>query len=268
MCIIKQKYFIDNSSLNILHETKILTMSQIVSCIFGLHLVPYILVGLHSQTDTKRTVSADGRPITVPDVKFQLSFMHDEEHGNNVMQLGVLLFYSFSMFSMYLLNKTISEQTKITHFLFRSVIGLFLGVAFFYIIAVIFGAPIMQLMLQTVTWGVVQSIFVIVPLASARSFDISVWQRVYALNDSRTSFELCSSWGGIGSIIGAWLGACLIPLDWDEPWQKWPITLIHGGTFGFVIGHTCAYFRVKSLLKESGHENSFQKTFLIPKTKM
>ncbi|KAF4519911.1 hypothetical protein B566_EDAN008287 [Ephemera danica] len=25
------------------------------------------------------------------------------------------------------------------------------------------------------------------------------------------------------SLLGAWLGACFIPLDWDRPWQEWPI---------------------------------------------
>ena len=28
-----------------------------------------------------------------------------------------------------------------------------------------------------------------------------------------------SYWGAIGTVIGAWLGAVPIPLDWDRDWQ-------------------------------------------------
>ena len=29
--------------------------------------------------------------------------------------------------------------------------------------------------------------------------------------------------GGWGASLGAWCGAMVIPLDWDRPWQKWPV---------------------------------------------
>jgi phosphatidylinositol glycan class F len=35
-----------------------------------------------------------------------------------------------------------------------------------------------------------------------------------------------------GTIIGAWLGAIPIPLDWDRWWQRWPITCLISSTFG------------------------------------
>ena len=31
-----------------------------------------------------------------------------------------------------------------------------------------------------------------------------------------------------GAVSGAWLGAIPIPLDWDRPWQIWPLTCVLG----------------------------------------
>ncbi|XP_067123121.1 uncharacterized protein PIG-F isoform X2 [Centruroides vittatus] len=41
----------------------------------------------------------------------------------------------------------------------------------------------------------------------------------------------------IGTIIGAWCGAFVIPLDWDRPWQEWPIPCSVGAVLGCSVGH-------------------------------
>ncbi|PSN45698.1 hypothetical protein C0J52_11949 [Blattella germanica] len=35
------------------------------------------------------------------------------------------------------------------------------------------------------------------------------------------------------TLFGAWLGAFVIPLDWDRPWQEWPIPCSTGAMLGF-----------------------------------
>jgi phosphatidylinositol glycan class F len=40
----------------------------------------------------------------------------------------------------------------------------------------------------------------------------------------------------VGALLGAWLGAVPIPLDWDREWQKWPVTVITGAYGGYVVG--------------------------------
>lgn len=252
----------------VLHHTLLFALSQIASCLLGLHVLPQFIVGLHSQSATKTVASAVGKPIKVPDVHFQLASAHDKDHGSNVIQLGILLFYTCSMFSMYLLCTSISEQSTPALFVFRSVVGVLVGIPLFYVSAVLFGAPVFELLPQTMMWSVIQSMFVLLPLAAAQHFDLQVWKRVYALNDARTAFEMCASWGGIGSMVGAWSGACLIPLDWDAPWQKWPIPLIYGGSVGFVVGHVCAYLRVKFLLQQEEKLNSvFHRKFVMKRGK-
>lgn len=39
------------------------------------------------------------------------------------------------------------------------------------------------------------------------------------------------------TLMGCWLGAIPIPLDWDEPWQKWPLTCVISTVGGAVAGH-------------------------------
>jgi len=38
------------------------------------------------------------------------------------------------------------------------------------------------------------------------------------------------------SIVGALFGSAAIPLDWDRPWQAWPVPCCFGATLGYTIG--------------------------------
>lgn len=42
----------------------------------------------------------------------------------------------------------------------------------------------------------------------------------------------------LGTIIGAWIGAIPIPLDWDRDWQKWPVTVVTGAYMGWAVGRS------------------------------
>lgn len=39
------------------------------------------------------------------------------------------------------------------------------------------------------------------------------------------------------SLIGAWVGAFVIPLDWDRLWQNWPISCCIGAALGYAVAH-------------------------------
>lgn len=41
-----------------------------------------------------------------------------------------------------------------------------------------------------------------------------------------------------GTLIGAYLGAVPIPLDWDRDWQRWPVTVHVGACIGLALGGT------------------------------
>lgn len=38
------------------------------------------------------------------------------------------------------------------------------------------------------------------------------------------------------TIFGAWCGAYPLALDWDRPWQAWPLTPAIGAILGYILG--------------------------------
>lgn len=40
----------------------------------------------------------------------------------------------------------------------------------------------------------------------------------------------------IGAILGTWAGVIPLALDWDRPWQAYPLTPAFGMLVGYAIG--------------------------------
>ena len=65
-------------------------------------------------------------------------------------------------------------------------------------------------------------------------------RRIVVDGDVRTPREVGARAAAFGACLGAWFGALPIPLDWDRPWQKWPVSVVRGMTFGHLVGATSA----------------------------
>ncbi|TDH68267.1 hypothetical protein CCR75_004516 [Bremia lactucae] len=72
------------------------------------------------------------------------------------------------------------------------------------------------------------------PLALHLGFAPHKWLRLLLKLRVSNSQELYLVSSSIGAMLGAYVGAFPIPLDWDRPWQQWPLTCI----YGTIIGHT------------------------------
>eukprot|EP01101_Sappina_pedata_P002351 TRINITY_DN12595_c0_g1_i1.p1 TRINITY_DN12595_c0_g1~~TRINITY_DN12595_c0_g1_i1.p1 ORF type:complete len:355 (-),score=64.48 TRINITY_DN12595_c0_g1_i1:38-1078(-) len=46
------------------------------------------------------------------------------------------------------------------------------------------------------------------------------------------------SWVAVG---GAWIGGCMLPLDWPSPWLAWPVPSIMGAAIGHFVGLALAF---------------------------
>ncbi|KAF8624692.1 hypothetical protein AX17_007023 [Amanita inopinata Kibby_2008] len=66
------------------------------------------------------------------------------------------------------------------------------------------------------------------------------WTRLYAEISLRNSIERALVYPVLGALAGSWLGAIPIALDWDRPWQAWPLTPAFGAIAGFMIGSLSA----------------------------
>ena len=55
----------------------------------------------------------------------------------------------------------------------------------------------------------------------------------------RSGADVRARGGAWGAFIGAWAGAATIPLDWERPWQRWPVSVVRGICAGKLAG-VCA----------------------------
>jgi phosphatidylinositol glycan class F len=111
-------------------------------------------------------------------------------------------------------------------------LALFPGTVLLYALLVLFGAPLTTHHAHTILLAAHMSLLAIFPLCYAHGVDRRAWWEISA-------FMLPGDdvWGGaVGTMVGAWLGAIPIPLDWDREWQKWPVTILTGAYLGWVVG--------------------------------
>lgn len=113
-----------------------------------------------------------------------------------------------------------------------------------YATTVLVGAPILAYTPETVLFAVHLSLLILDPLLVEFKFDFARLRAIFGTNASvrmLLSNQVVAL--SICGLVGAWMGVLPIPLDWDRPWQAWPVTLIAGtyvGTFvGGVISLAC-----------------------------
>jgi phosphatidylinositol glycan class F len=97
------------------------------------------------------------------------------------------------------------------------------------------------------------------PLFYAHGVNGDAWAAIATLGR-----PLDDSFGGLwGGVIGAWLGAVPIPLDWDCDWQRWPVTILcglYGGyALGKLVGGTVGYgYKINSMRLEDAIEGEME----------
>ncbi|KAJ6249630.1 phosphatidylinositol-glycan biosynthesis class f protein-related [Anaeramoeba flamelloides] len=58
----------------------------------------------------------------------------------------------------------------------------------------------------------------------------------YVRNEIGINLEVVVSVCWLSTLVGCWVGAIPIPLDWGEKWQNWPFTCYFGSLFGYSLG--------------------------------
>lgn len=104
----------------------------------------------------------------------------------------------------------------------------------YYVISVLFGAPILELQEDTLRFALLMATLTTVPLCLAFGYNttsIALLELTTRNPDSRLGIY---QRGVCLVIFGAWLGAVVIPLDWDRPWQQWPIPCSAGAVFALL----------------------------------
>jgi len=121
----------------------------------------------------------------------------------------------------------------------------------YFALVVLFGAPYSSHIQHTLLLSVLLSLltayvpaYVLPPPRQDSSTSSLVlryqWTRLFSEFSTRTDLERILVYPAIGALIGAWAGAAPIALDWDRPWQAWPLTPAYGAVFGYIAGSYAA----------------------------
>jgi phosphatidylinositol glycan class F len=108
------------------------------------------------------------------------------------------------------------------------------GTGLFYVLATFFGASLAQYKIRTLLLSLLLSILVLWTPAFALGLPFRIrpslalsepqyarWVRIFASHKplATSSAETHLLYSSGGAILGAWVGAFPIALDWDRPWQ-------------------------------------------------
>ncbi|XP_001187877.2 phosphatidylinositol-glycan biosynthesis class F protein [Strongylocentrotus purpuratus] len=117
---------------------------------------------------------------------------------------------------------------------------LFFSSIAFHIVAVLYGAPFTETVTETAMFGVLLTTLVTLPTLCVLGTNLECYSRLIGSRRPHPGIETCLAYIVVFSLLGAWLGAFPIPLDWDRPWQKWPVSCSIGALSGHTLGLTAS----------------------------
>ncbi|CAL1709744.1 unnamed protein product [Somion occarium] len=117
----------------------------------------------------------------------------------------------------------------------------------FSIVIILYGAPLNSHLLRTYLLGLLVALLSVfsaaytlgVPSLGSDTESLVrrlTWIRLFAELSPRTPVERAILYPAIGTVLGCWVGAIPIGLDWERPWQAWPLTPAYGAVSGYIVG--------------------------------
>ncbi|KAG8857064.1 hypothetical protein FRB96_005994 [Tulasnella sp. 330] len=117
-----------------------------------------------------------------------------------------------------------------------------------YVLLVLFGAPLTSHCVQTFLLSTLLSLLCVytpayalgMPSWSATTSSAFMhrlnYVRLFSEVSIRTHLDRALVYPILGTLVGCWLGAIPLPLDWDRPWQAWPLVPAYMAILGHIVG--------------------------------
>lgn len=123
-----------------------------------------------------------------------------------------------------------SELMKSFGFLICAAFAFFVGI-------ILFGAPILDKHEETLNLAVLLTLLTTFPLVTYAGVEEALQLLLGVKNYSKgTVIEMFVN-NAILTVCGGWIGAVVIPLDWNTPWQEWPIPCYLGVIGGYLLSN-------------------------------
>lgn len=114
----------------------------------------------------------------------------------------------------------------------------------FFIGIILFGAPVLDCHEETLMLSALLTLLTVFPLIAYTGVESSVQLLFGVRSYSKDTIIDMLITNALLSVCGAWLGAIVIPLDWNTPWQQWPIPCYLGAIGGYLLANVLTVLKV------------------------
>ncbi|KAI8066437.1 GPI biosynthesis protein Pig-F [Gongronella butleri] len=119
----------------------------------------------------------------------------------------------------------------------KALIVTLIATGIFHVVLVLFGASIAHEVYNTLLFAAYLAVITV--MAAFQTLSPSsgqIWVKVYLQHAPTTIHEIYAYTQVICALIGSWVGAIVLPLDWETDWQKWPISCVVSTFLGHLVG--------------------------------
>lgn len=141
---------------------------------------------------------------------------------------------------------------EIFKFLIASVVTTFV----YYVIVILFGCPLLTHHEETIMLTITLTSLTLIPASLHLGVDESVAVLTGAPLETSNVLVEAVQRNIKATLLGSWLGATVIPLDWNRPWQAWPIPCITGALLGYMIAHFVTLVKMLPVLRKRKNYSS------------
>ncbi|XP_052768915.1 phosphatidylinositol-glycan biosynthesis class F protein-like [Mya arenaria] len=169
--------------------------------------------------------------------------------------LAVFCLMLHSLLEMFMFTATDRHTLKPVAFLkacFKGAVLMLISVVLFHCIFVLFGAAFFENTAETFHLALVVGSTSVAPAIIHLGTSVDKWLKVFIFQSSDQCVETMVFYTSVCSVLGVWLGALPIPLDWDRPWQVWPITCVLGTVLGHCAGLLLSAIQIACQISSTG----------------
>lgn len=122
---------------------------------------------------------------------------------------------------------------------------LMIFVVVFIVVCILMGAPYHQHYEETLALSILLTSLTILPICLFLGPSKTVQYLFYDTFELSSTFDIWQlellQYNAFGTLVGAWAGSVVAPLDWDRPWQAYPIGNIVGAVLGFSFANIATF---------------------------